>query len=335
MKQVAFYEKADDELLQFAVIAAKYQGRWVLCKHKKRSTWEFPGGHREAGETIEAAAVRELYEETGAAEYRMVPVSVYSVTDQAQSGEKQAESLGMLFYAEISRFDQLPPAFEMEKIECFEKPPDNWTYPEIQPLLFQHLRQAAAAEEQGGEQGCDSSAKAPEKRLISGKKMICAEKTESLLYRRAGSHDRELLTRLRLEVLRAANGLEEDVDLSRTELESRRYYETCFPEDSHAAWLVFDGEEVVGTGAVSFYQVMPTYHNPSGKKAYIMNMYTRPDYRRRGIARRVLELLTAEAEMRQIDAVMLEATAAGRPLYEAFGFTAMRDEMELLGGNKF
>ena len=311
MKQVAFYEKADDELLQFAVIAAKYQGRWVLCKHKKRSTWEFPGGHREAGETIEAAAVRELYEETGAAEYRMVPVSVYSVTDQAQSGEKQAESFGMLFSAEISRFDQLPPAFEMEKIECFEKPPDNWTYPEIQPLLFQHLRQAA------------------------GKTMICAEKTESLLYRRAGSHDRELLTRLRLEVLRAANGLEEDVDLSRTELESRRYYETCFPEDSHAAWLVFDGEEVVGTGAVSFYQVMPTYHNPSGKKAYIMNMYTRPDYRRRGIARRVLELLTAEAEMRQIDAVTLEATAAGRPLYEAFGFTAMRDEMELLGGNKF
>lgn len=311
MKQVAFYEKADDELLQFAVIAAKYQGRWVLCKHKKRSTWEFPGGHREAGETIEAAAVRELYEETGAAEYRMVPVSVYSVTDQAQSGEKQAESFGMLFSAEISRFDQLPPAFEMEKIECFEKPPDNWTYPEIQPLLFQHLRQAA------------------------GKTMICAEKTESLLYRRAGSHDRELLTRLRLEVLRAANGLEEDVDLSRTELESRRYYETCFPEDSHAAWLVFDGEEVVGTGAVSFYKVMPTYHNPSGKKAYIMNMYTRPDYRRRGIARRVLELLTAEAEMRQIDAVTLEAAAAGRPLYEAFGFTAMRDEMELLGGNKF
>lgn len=311
MKQVAFYKKADDELLQFAVIAAKYQGRWVLCKHKERSTWEFPGGHREAGETIEAAAVRELYEETGAAEYRMVPVSVYSVTDQAQSGEKQAESFGMLFSAEISRFDQLPPAYEMEKIECFENPPDNWTYPEIQPLLFQHLRQAA------------------------GKTMICAEKTESLLYRRAGSHDRELLTRLRLEVLRAANGLEEDVDLSRTELESRRYYETCFLEDSHAAWLVFDGEEVVGTGAVSFYQVMPTYHNPSGKKAYIMNMYTRPDYRRRGIAYRVLELLTAEAEMRQIDAVTLEATAAGRPLYEAFGFTAMRDEMELLGGNKF
>lgn len=59
MKRVVFYEKADDELLRFAVIAAKYQGQWVLCRHKARSTWEFPGGHRETGETIEAAAVRE------------------------------------------------------------------------------------------------------------------------------------------------------------------------------------------------------------------------------------------------------------------------------------
>lgn len=133
-------------------------------------------------------------------------------------------------------------------------------------------------------------------------------------------------------MLRAANSLDEDADMFRIELESHRYYGTCFLEDSHVACLVFEGEEVVGTGAVSFYQVMPTYHNPSGKKAYIMNMYTRPDYRRRGIAYRVLELLTAEAEMRYVDVITLEATASGRPLYEAFGSTAMRDEMELLRG---
>lgn len=41
---------------------------------------------------------------------------------------------------------------------------------------------------------------------------------------------------------------------------------------------------MVGTGGISFYQVMPTYHNISGKKAYIMNVYTQPDYRRKGIA---------------------------------------------------
>lgn len=172
MKKVVFYEQTADELLHFAVIAAKYQGQWVLCKHKERSTWEFPGGHREAGETIEAAAVRELYEETGAVEYRMATVTVYSVIDEEQSAETRTESLGMLFYAEISRFASLPSEFEMEKIECFETPPDNWTYPEIQPMLLKRLSQEAG------------------KQMIFGNKMICAEKTAGLLYRRAGSHDR-------------------------------------------------------------------------------------------------------------------------------------------------
>ena len=60
------------------------------------------------------------------------------------------------------------------------------------------------------------------------------------------------------------------------------------------------------------------------RNAAVLDIY--PPYDRQEIDL----LLTAEAEMRHVDAVTLEATAAGRPLYEAFGFTAMRDEMELL-----
>ena len=44
--------------------------------------------------------------------------------------------------------------------------------------------------------------------------------------------------------------------------------------------LVYDNETLIGTGGISFYKVMPTYHNPTGKKACIMNMYTAPEYRR-------------------------------------------------------
>ena len=75
---------------------------------------------------------------------------------------------------------------------------------------------------------------------------------------------------------------------------------------------------------------MPTYHNPSGYKAYIMNMYTRPEYRRKGIAFRTLDLLVKESRKRGIESISLEATAMGRPLYEKYGFTKMNDEMELL-----
>ena len=95
------------------------------------------------------------------------------------------------------------------------------------------------------------------------------------------------------------------------------------------AYLVFDEETFVGAGGISYFQVMPTYHNPTGRKAYIMNMYTRPEYRRKGIAYKTLDLLVADAKMRGITAVSLEATDMGRPLYEKYGFTAMKDEMEL------
>ena len=73
MIEVNFHDQMADELLKFAVIIAKTEGKWVFCKHKERSTYEVPGGHREAGETILEAAKRELREETGAVEFTIQP----------------------------------------------------------------------------------------------------------------------------------------------------------------------------------------------------------------------------------------------------------------------
>ena len=150
-----------------------------------------------------------------------------------------------------------------------------------------------------------------------------------LLYRKAMAEDTGLLTETRIEVLRAANGLSADADMAEVEKQSRAYYEEALRDGTHTAYLVFDGSRFVGAGGISYYRVMPTYHNPSGYKAYIMNMYTRPEYRRMGIAYRTLDLLVQEARDRGISCITLEATAMGRPLYEKYGFTAMDSEMAL------
>nr|WP_325257613.1 GNAT family N-acetyltransferase [uncultured Oscillibacter sp.] len=150
-----------------------------------------------------------------------------------------------------------------------------------------------------------------------------------LIYKKASLEDLELLTQTRAHVLRAANALPEDADMNEVKRQTRRYYETALPGGSHIAYLVFDGTRLVGSGGVSFFQVMPTYHNPSGKKAYIMNMYTDPAYRRKGIAYRTLDLLVRDAKRLGVTAISLEATDMGRPLYEAYGFVPMNGEMEL------
>lgn len=151
----------------------------------------------------------------------------------------------------------------------------------------------------------------------------------AFLYKRATLADIKILTETRIEVLRAANHLTDDTDMSEVERESYNYYQKALHEGSHIAYLVFDENRFVGAGGVSFFQVMPTYHNPSGKKAYIMNMYTDSAYRRKGIATKTLDLLVRDIKNRGITAISLEATDMGRPLYEKYGFIKMNDEMEL------
>ena len=148
-------------------------------------------------------------------------------------------------------------------------------------------------------------------------------------YKKATIADIDELVRTRIIVLRAANKLSNDVDMSLVEKESYEYYKSALEIGEHIAYLVYDNETFIGAGGVSFYQVMPTYHNPTGKKAYIMNMYTASEYRRQGIAFHTLDLLVNDARKQGISQITLEATEMGRPLYERYGFVKMEDKMEL------
>lgn len=136
MIEVNFYEQVADEFLKFAVIIAKTDRKWVFCKHKERDTYEVPGGHRELGETILETAKRELYEETGAVDFVIKPICVYSVKGKTKINEhNDDESFGMLFYADVFSFEKDLHS-EIEKILITEELVENWTYPLIQPKLI-------------------------------------------------------------------------------------------------------------------------------------------------------------------------------------------------------
>lgn len=123
-------DEVNDGDIAFAVIAARMDDRWLYCRHRLRSTWEIPGGHREAGESCEDAARRELYEETGALEYVLTPICVYGVQ------RHDSTTYGMLYFAQVARLGALP-EMEIAEIKLFVQPPQEQTYPNIQPMLWE------------------------------------------------------------------------------------------------------------------------------------------------------------------------------------------------------
>ncbi len=135
--KVDFYEIAEiaDEQIIFVVIVSRYNDKWILVRHQARSTWELPGGHREELEDLQKAAERELYEETGAKYFDLIPVSVYSVRFEEKC------SYGKLFYADVKELGQLP-ALEIAETKLVDDLfQENLTYPFIQPFLFEKIRE--------------------------------------------------------------------------------------------------------------------------------------------------------------------------------------------------
>ena len=147
-------------------------------------------------------------------------------------------------------------------------------------------------------------------------------------YITATNDDIELLMSSRLEMLKVVNNLSDDYEFSE---ELVTYSKEYFEKGNQTTILAIDEEidSVIGCATLCYIEMMPTFSHPTGKRAHLMNVYTNQDYRRQGIAMRMMELLIIEARDRGVTEISLDATESGRPLYEKCGFKASDECMTL------
>ena len=149
-------------------------------------------------------------------------------------------------------------------------------------------------------------------------------------YKIATLTDMDLLMASRLEMLKVVNDLPEDYEFS-DELvdESRKYFE----DGDQTTVLALDDGKVIGCATICYIRMMPTFSHPAGKRAHLMNVYTGKEYRRQGIAKKMVRMLIEDAWIRDATEISLDATESGRPLYESLGFTDS-DECMVLTKNE-
>ena len=143
-------------------------------------------------------------------------------------------------------------------------------------------------------------------------------------YRVTDANDIDMLMDVRLSMLRIVNDLPADyVFDDELVVSSRRY----FLEGDQTTVVAVDDGRCVACASMSYIEIMPTFSHTSGKRAHLMNVYTEKDYRRRGIARQLVNMLIEDARAHGATEISLDATESGRPLYESMGFKASEECM--------
>lgn len=145
--------------------------------------------------------------------------------------------------------------------------------------------------------------------------------------KKTNQNDIEALMEIRLEMLRVVNGLDENVAFDKILVDTSREY---FLNGDQTTVFAMDGDRIAGCASISYIWIMPTFSHPSGKRAHLMNVYTRKEYRRQGVAQKMVEFLIDDARAHGATEISLDATEMGKPLYKSLGFEENAAGMALL-----
>ena len=147
--------------------------------------------------------------------------------------------------------------------------------------------------------------------------------------RRAISDDIDQLVRLRLLLFEEAGEAVQQTQEEALREATQVYLTKSLPQETFFAWVAESDRKIVATSGLVVFERPPAPGNLSGEEAYVLNMYTLPEWRGQGLATALLQEILHFTKQTSIKRLWLHATESGRPIYEKAGFMSTANEMEL------
>jgi GNAT superfamily N-acetyltransferase len=154
-------------------------------------------------------------------------------------------------------------------------------------------------------------------------------KSVGFTIQKATAADMGLLMQWRMEVLHNVFNIPQDIGMNDLLVANKEYYRATMQNETHLACFAKRNGEVIGCGGVCLFREMPSPDNLSGNCAYLMNIYTRPEHRHKGVGREIVAWLLAQAKARKITKIYLESSDCAKSLYKKMGFVPMKNYLIL------
>jgi len=150
-----------------------------------------------------------------------------------------------------------------------------------------------------------------------------------ITYKRASMKDLDVLVDTRLEAQNLTKQTEDPAVMLRQRRQAYSYFRRNLSENQNVAYIVYNGDQVAAFGDVIFYHRRPLF-NQNKERAYISDLYTRPEYQNTEIPFRLLELLVLASLENGAEEVTADEEIKADPLYKKYGFTKKDSEWSLV-----
>lgn len=151
--------------------------------------------------------------------------------------------------------------------------------------------------------------------------------SEPFLIRESTPDDFEIICAHRRAMF-ADMGCDTPEQIAAMDVPHRAWLADRLTSGEYRAWLVESEGRVVAGAGLWLIQWPPSPYDQSPQRGYVLDVYTDPGFRRRGLAQRLMETLIAWCRAHEIKIVVLHASKAGKPIYESLGFE-QTNEMRL------